>query len=62
GDYGGLPLKMLWAVLDLITIVVMVSGLYLWWKKRALSVEQLLTETEPSDALITSRPVGTVTQ
>ena len=30
GDYGGLPLKLLWAVLDLFTIVVLVSGLYLW--------------------------------
>jgi uncharacterized iron-regulated membrane protein len=30
GDYGGLPLKILWAILDIITIVVLVSGLYLW--------------------------------
>jgi uncharacterized iron-regulated membrane protein len=34
GDYGGMPLKILWAVLDLITIAVLISGLYLWWKKR----------------------------
>ncbi len=33
GDYGGLPLKVLWAVLDLITIVVLGSGLYLWWRR-----------------------------
>jgi uncharacterized iron-regulated membrane protein len=33
GDYGGLPLKILWAVLDLITIVVLGSGLYLWLRK-----------------------------
>ena len=33
GDYGGMPLKILWALLDLITIVVLSSGLYLWWKK-----------------------------
>ena len=33
GDYGGLPLKLLWTVLDLITIVVLVSGLYLWLGK-----------------------------
>jgi uncharacterized iron-regulated membrane protein len=37
GDYGGMPLKILWAVLDLITIVVLISGLYLWWKKRHVS-------------------------
>jgi uncharacterized iron-regulated membrane protein len=30
GDYGGLPLKIIWALLDLITIVVLGSGLYLW--------------------------------
>lgn len=46
GDYGGLPLKTVWAVLDVITIVVLGSGLYLWWKKRKLSVEQLLTEEQ----------------
>jgi uncharacterized iron-regulated membrane protein len=33
GDYGGLPLKIVWSLLDLITIVVLVSGLYLWRKK-----------------------------
>ena len=30
GDYGGLPLKILWAVLDVMTIVVLGSGVYLW--------------------------------
>ena len=34
GDYGGMPLKIVWAVLDLITIVVLGSGLYLWWARR----------------------------
>ncbi|GAK34545.1 putative iron-regulated membrane protein [alpha proteobacterium Q-1] len=33
GDYGGLPLKIIWAVLDLITIIVLGSGLYLWLGK-----------------------------
>lgn len=33
GDYGGLPLKLLWAVLTLFTIVVLASGLYLWLVK-----------------------------
>lgn len=37
GDYGGLPLKILWALLDLITIVVLGSGLYLWLAKQARS-------------------------
>ncbi|TCU78649.1 putative iron-regulated membrane protein [Bradyrhizobium sp. R2.2-H] len=30
GDYGGLPLKIIWAVLDIVTIVILASGLYLW--------------------------------
>jgi uncharacterized iron-regulated membrane protein len=30
GDYGGMPLKILWALLDIVTIVVLGSGLYLW--------------------------------
>ncbi len=30
GDYAGLPLKIIWAALDAITIVVLGSGLYLW--------------------------------
>ncbi|MES2187313.1 MAG: PepSY-associated TM helix domain-containing protein [Pseudomonadota bacterium] len=34
GDYGGLSLKLLWAVLDLVTIAVLGSGLYLWWARR----------------------------
>jgi uncharacterized iron-regulated membrane protein len=34
GDYGGMPMKILWALLDVATIVVLGSGLYLWLKKR----------------------------
>lgn len=30
GDYGGFPLKMIWLVLDLITIVMLWTGLKLW--------------------------------
>lgn len=33
GDYGGLPLKILWTLLDLAAIVVLGSGLYLWLRK-----------------------------
>jgi uncharacterized iron-regulated membrane protein len=35
GDYGGLPLKILWALLDVLAIVVLVSGIYLWFAKRS---------------------------
>lgn len=33
GDYGGMPLKIIWAVLDVVTIVVLGSGLYLWLRR-----------------------------
>ncbi len=33
GDYGGLPLKVLWALLDLVTIAILGSGIYLWVTK-----------------------------
>lgn len=34
GDYGGMPMKILWALLDGATVIVLGSGLYLWLKKR----------------------------
>lgn len=34
GDYGGMPLKVIWALLDLLTIVVIGSGFYLWLARR----------------------------
>jgi uncharacterized iron-regulated membrane protein len=36
GDYGGMPLKIIWALLDIFTLVVIGSGLYLYvarWRK-----------------------------
>ncbi len=41
GDYGGLWLKLLWAALDLMAIVVLWSGLILWWRKRRTNPEVL---------------------
>ena len=34
GDYGGMPMKILWALLDLASIVVLGSGAYLWLRRR----------------------------
>ncbi|GAB3778287.1 PepSY-associated TM helix domain-containing protein [Ramlibacter monticola] len=34
GDYAGWPMKILWTLLDLVTIVVLASGLYLWLRRR----------------------------
>ncbi len=33
GDYGGMAMKIIWAVLDLLTIVVLGSGLFLWLRR-----------------------------
>jgi uncharacterized iron-regulated membrane protein len=38
GDYGGMPMQILWSVLDVITIIVLGSGLYLWLAKRNVAV------------------------
>ena len=35
GDYGGLLLKLIWAVLDILTIIVLATGVYLWLTRRA---------------------------
>ncbi|CAI9121272.1 PepSY-associated TM helix domain-containing protein [Brytella acorum] len=34
GDYGGTPLKVIWALFDLVVIAVLVSGVVLWAGKR----------------------------
>jgi uncharacterized iron-regulated membrane protein len=47
GNYGNLPLKILWAVLDLLTILVLISGLYLWFKRG--STEARVTEIERAE-------------
>ena len=33
GDYGGRPMQILWALLDLATMVVLGSGVYLWLRR-----------------------------
>lgn len=42
GDYGGLPLKILWAILDILAIIVLVSGIVLWYKGRRVPIEARL--------------------
>ena len=55
GDYGGLPLKLLWAALTLFTIHVLGTGLYLWLAKRRAGKTTLVPEfgqqhiTEPAE-------------
>jgi uncharacterized iron-regulated membrane protein len=51
GDYGGMPLQILWAALDVLTIVVLWSGLVLWWRRRKQNVEVILQEAVPDEPL-----------
>jgi uncharacterized iron-regulated membrane protein len=51
GDYGGMPMKIIWALLDIATIVVLGSGLYLWWVRRKKPYERGLVEPEAEAAL-----------
>jgi uncharacterized iron-regulated membrane protein len=54
GDYGGIPLKILWALLDIMTITVLVSGLYLWLRKPVARREKN-TEQELGDEIIANQ-------
>jgi len=49
GDYGGLPLKILWAVLTILTIIVLGSGLYLWIKRRNRTFEDWMLSLQWDD-------------
>ena len=44
GDYGGLPFKLLWAVLDLLTIWVLWTGLLLWLRRSSDRTERAVEE------------------
>jgi uncharacterized iron-regulated membrane protein len=50
GDYGGLPLKIIWALLDLAAIVVLGSGIYLWLGKRKPSTGIAQVSDRPAAA------------
>jgi uncharacterized iron-regulated membrane protein len=44
GDYGGLPLKFVWALLDIVAIIVLGSGLYLWLGRRGVPLRLRVRE------------------
>jgi uncharacterized iron-regulated membrane protein len=46
GDYGGIVLKIVWALLDVACIVVLATGLYLWWGRRRVALEKRVAEIE----------------
>ena len=44
GDYGGLPLKIIWALLTLVTIHVLWTGVLLWLRRRPGDIEWRIDE------------------
>lgn len=46
GDYGGLPFKLLWAALDLLTIWVLWTGLLLWFRRSSGGMDRRIAEIE----------------
>ncbi|WP_375204357.1 PepSY-associated TM helix domain-containing protein [Hyphococcus sp.] len=44
GDYGGLFLKILWAALDIFTIIILGSGVYLWLAKKRVGEKRFFSE------------------
>ena len=51
GDYGGMPLKIIWAILDLITIVILITGLYLWIARRRTPIAQTIEDNDGLPAI-----------
>lgn len=47
GDYGGLLLKIIWAILDTAAIVVLWTGLRLWWRGRKIPVAKHIAQLGP---------------
>ena len=41
GNYGGLPLKIIWAVLTVFTIIILLSGLYLWFVRNKITTSEV---------------------
>ncbi|MDE1152026.1 MAG: PepSY-associated TM helix domain-containing protein [Micavibrio sp.] len=52
GDYGGIPLKIIWAFFDVTLIAVLLSGLYLWLSRRKTPVEDELDRLVKQEQLI----------
>ncbi len=58
GDYGGMPMKIIWGVLDVITIIVLGSGLYLWLSRRKKPIEERIAELEREEDSLHSVQAG----
>ncbi len=51
GDYGGMPLKIVWALFDVALTGVLFSGLYLWFSRRKTPIEKELDRLVKIDEL-----------
>ena len=51
GDYGGMPLKLVWTVMTLATIWILWTGVLLWLRRSPGAIERRLTEIESGGAL-----------
>lgn len=61
GDYGGMPLKIIWALFDAALIVVLLSGIYLWLSRRRTPVEDELDRlVKLEDRIVKGTPAGTL--
>lgn len=54
GDYGGSGMQLMWALLDVATIIVLGSGLHLWLKRGV----QAATKIKQADAVPESAGKG----
>jgi uncharacterized iron-regulated membrane protein len=60
GDYGGMPMKILWALLDIATIMVLGSGLYLWLKRKRRGAVEKETSSSIASPSVTKTLSGEV--
>lgn len=49
GDYGGIFLKIIWAIFDVITIIILITGLYLWIARRKAQKNQWIRIQKTND-------------
>jgi uncharacterized iron-regulated membrane protein len=56
GDYGGLPFKILWGLFDILAILVLGSGVYLWVRKWRTPIESKLRDLQADDGAQMSLP------
>ena len=58
GNYGGLPLKIIWAIFDLMLISVLLSGVYLWLSRRKTPAEDELDRLVKLEELAAEVPTA----